>query len=100
LECPGINKKSKDLFSPWGCVSVVDFGFFTQFFLYFPQIIGILHSFVTSMIDFFLEPLIAFGHIAFTQARISLKRLLCIVKMPVVSGGPRGWTAGGFPETR
>jgi hypothetical protein len=47
-----------------------------QFFLCFPQNIEILHSFVTTPVDFFLEPPFAIGHIAHTQARSSLKRLL------------------------
>ena len=47
-----------------------------RFFLYFPQVNDILHSFVTSATDFFLEPQFRFGHIAHTQARSSLKRLL------------------------
>lgn len=46
------------------------------FFLKFPQNIAILHSFVTTRGDFALERRIALRHIAYTQARSSLKRLL------------------------
>jgi hypothetical protein len=63
---------------------------FNPVFLHFPQNIDIVHSFVTTGGDFPLEREIAIGHIAPTQARSSLKRLLEHRKMPGVSGGSRG----------